>query len=376
MAPAFSLEVAGTEVEYGVTQFIESVEYESADGIADVMRVRAVNPDFLISDAKVFQPGNEMAVWMGYGTELEFVGRVIIAKQVPNFPQDGMPTIQIVGYTKDSFMMDNEPPKPKKEGGKGGRIFTDALYSDAVNDRASDYDFTPEIDDTEEQPHNFIQKPGISDYAFVKGLANLTGYVFWVDGDEDGVWTLHFIHPDTVPDLQDKKYTFVYNQADDSTLLTFQPEFLIKGAITDLKVISKDIRTGTVLESEITEESNAAPDVDASDPTGTVEDTLTTASDVKLFFNNYSFNVNTNRRFKTQAEVEAWAKQWFRRMRENFVLSRGRVIGVGSLRARQTHALDGVGKTFNGDYYFTKVKHICSKDQGYVVDFNARKVVP
>lgn len=377
MAPTFAVEVEGKELEYGVMQFCESVEYESADGMADVARIRAVNPDFLLSNAKVFQPGNEMAIWMGYGSELEYVGRVIIAKQVPNFPQSGMPTIQVVGYTKDSKMMDNEPKKPKKEGGKGGRVFKDATFAEAVADRANDYDLGPEIDDTADQPHNFIQRPGVSDYEFVQGLANLNGYVFWVEGLEDGTWVLYFKKPESLASLQDKKYTFKYNEGDNSTLLSFQPEFLIKGAITDMEVVVKDNRTGKVLKAEVKEESNKSPDIQAAgNPTGEVTDELTTASDVKLFFNDFSFNVNTNRRFKTQKEVEEWAKQWFRRMRENFILSRGRLIGVGNLRARQTHSLDGVGNTYNGDYYFTKVKHICSKTEGYVIDFAARKVVP
>lgn len=377
MAPTFAVEVEGKELEYGVMQFCESVEYESADGMADVARIRAVNPDFLLSNAKVFQPGNEMAIWMGYGSELEYVGRVIIAKQVPNFPQSGMPTIQVVGYTKDSKMMDNEPKKPKKEGGKGGRVFKDATFAEAVADRANDYDLGPEIDDTADQPHNFIQRPGVSDYEFVQGLANLNGYVFWVEGLEDGTWVLYFKKPESLASLQDKKYTFKYNEGDNSTLLSFQPEFLIKGAITDMEVVVKDNRTGKVLKAEVKEESNKSPDIQAAgNPTGEVTDELTTASDVKLFFNDFSFNVNTNRRFKTQKEVEEWAKQWFRRMRENFILSRGRLIGVGNLRARQTHSLDGVGNTYNGDYYFTKVKHMCSKTEGYVIDFAARKVVP
>jgi len=377
LAPTFAVEVEGKELEYGVMQFCESVEYESADGMADVARIRAVNPDFLLSNAKVFQPGNEMAIWMGYGSELEYVGRVIIAKQVPNFPQSGMPTIQVVGYTKDSKMMDNEPKKPKKEGGKGGRVFKDATFAEAVADRANDYDLGPEIDDTADQPHNFIQRPGVSDYEFVQGLANLNGYVFWVEGLEDGTWVLYFKKPESLASLQDKKYTFKYNEGDNSTLLSFQPEFLIKGAITDMEVVVKDNRTGKVLKAEVKEESNKSPDIQAAgNPTGEVTDELTTASDVKLFFNDFSFNVNTNRRFKTQKEVEEWAKQWFRRMRENFILSRGRLIGVGNLRARQTHSLDGVGNTYNGDYYFTKVKHMCSKTEGYVIDFAARKVVP
>jgi phage protein D len=390
MAPTFDILVEGQPLDSNVLEFIESIEYESADGIADVARIRAVNPDFILSNAKVFQPGNEITIWMGYGSEQEFIGRGIIRKQVPNFPQSGMPTIQAVAYTKDVIMMDNEPEKPKKKKGKGGRVFKDSKFSSAVENRASDYGFEQDIDDTPDEPSNFIQRPGQSDYEFVNGLANLNGYVFWVDGDDEGKWTLHFKNPDSLSKLQEKQYTFIYNQQDDSTLLTFQPEFLINGAYTEIEVIVKDARTGQLFTTTVKEENGASPDISAiGDPTGEIAspspidilrsgsvEGLTTASDVKLYFNDFSFNVNTDRRFKSQAEVEAWAKQWFRRMRENFILSRGRVIGVGNLRARQVHKLRGVGDLYSGDYYFTKVKHVCSKSQGYVIDFAARKVVP
>jgi phage protein D len=391
MSPTFAIEVEGEELNTGVTEFIESVEYESTDGMADALRIRAINPDFMLSNSKLFQPGNEVAVWMGYGNELEYIGRAILRKQTPNFPQNGMPTIRAVAFTKDVLMMDNEPEKPKKKKGKGGRVFKDSKFSSAVYDRAADYGFALDIDDTPDEPSNFIQRPGQSDYEFVNGLANLNGYVFWVDGDENGQWKLYFKMPGSLGVYQEKKYTFIYNQQDDSTLLSFQPEFLISGAITEMEVIVKDVRTGKLLKTKVKEENNASPDISAvGDITGDVFDDnvdtgldgagttegLTSASDVKLFFNDYSFSVNTNRRFKTQLEVDNWAKQWFRRMRENFVLSRGRLIGVGNIRARQTHKLDGVGDLYNGDYYFTKVKHVCSKSQGYIIDFAARKVVP
>lgn len=394
MAPTFDILVEGQEISSNIIECIESVEYESADGLADVIHIRAINPDFILSEAKVFQPGNEVAIWMGYGSEQEFIGRGVIRAQQPNFPQNGMPTIRVAAFTRDVQMMDNEPERPKKVPGKrrkkGGRVFKDSKHSDAVEAKATFYGFIPDIDITEGEPSNFIQRPGQSDYEFVNGLANINGYVFWVDGDENKEWTLHFKKPDSLPGLQEKQYTFRYNQQNDSTLLSFQTQFLINKSITEMDVVVKDRRTGKVLEVTVKEESEASPDLSAiGDPAGEVVtpspieilragtlEGLTSASDVKLFFNDYSFTVNTNRRFNTQAELEAWARQWFRRMRENFVLSEGRVIGVGNLRARQVHKLYGVGNLYNGEYYFTKVKHVCSKDHGYIVDFKARKMVP
>jgi len=46
LAPNYELRVEGLSLSAGVTQFIERVEYESADGVVDVMKVSVMNADF------------------------------------------------------------------------------------------------------------------------------------------------------------------------------------------------------------------------------------------------------------------------------------------------------------------------------------------
>ena len=377
LAPNFAIVVNGTELQFGITQFVERIEYESVDGVADAARLRCVNPDFLLSNAKVFQPGNEMDIWMGYGPSVQHIGRVVISRVRPSWPQNAMPSMSVVGYTRDVKMMDNSPPKSKKEGGKGGRTFKELKYSDAVAERAGDYDFTPDVDDTPEEPGFFIQKAGLSDYDFVRGLANLSGYYFWVDGDENGTWTLHFREPSGVDSDQDEQFTFKYNLGDLSSLLSFTPELLLQNSVTKIQAQVKHPETGKTLKAEFEEESQSSPDVEVQgDPDAELDADHTTASDVKLFLGDFSIEVVANRTFKTEAELIAWAEQWFRRQRENFVLSRGRTIGVESLRARQVHTIEGISSGLDGDYFFNKVKHIMDKNEGYLCDFHARKVVP
>lgn len=379
-APTFALVVNGTELKYGITQFVERVEYESCDGIADAARILCTNPDFMLSNAKVFQPGNEVDIYMGYRPSVKHIGRVIIKRVRPNWPQNAMPTMRIVGYTKDSKMMDNAPQKSKKESGKGGRQYKEQKYSEAVMQKAEDpiYGFSPDIDPSPEAPTTFIHKAGMTDYDFVRGLANLTGYYFWVDWDEgDGKWKLHFRDPATVDKLQDTKYNFKYNLGDLSSLLSFAPEILLQDSSTKIQAQVKNPENGRILKAEFEEESNKAPDTEVQgDPEAELNADHTTASDVKLFLGEFSIEVVANRTFKTEAELILWAQQWFRRQRENFVLAQGRTIGTETLRARQTHAIEGVSSGLDGDYFFNKVKHIVSKGDGYVCDFWARKVVP
>lgn len=419
-APNFSIRVSGAEIPLGVRQLVQVVEYESADGYADALKLTVLDPDFLppkklpsvgtlgalnasgmstrLVDNKIFQPGNEITVAFGWGSQLKHVGRAVIRKQRPNFPSDQIPTIEVIAYTKDVVMMDNAPQPPEESVSpgssqrisqsnrkKGQRNFVQKKFSDVVKERAEEYGFIWDGDVTKEKPADFTQKVGMTDYDMVNGLANITGYVFWVDGDADGKWTLHFKDPEKMDasDVQDKKYTFKYNDGDFSSLLTFEPEIATQGSVTELWATTLNPQTGEEIKVRIKEENDDAPEVLAEvsgDTLRLVDQALnaphTTGSDIKLYMNDFSFEQKANRRIDNEADLEAWARQWFRRQRENFIIARGTTIGTEHLMARQTHRIQGVGPTLTGDYYFSRVRHIMSAETGYMCEFTARKVVP
>jgi phage protein D len=376
--PIWNIEINGQDIGENIAKFVKHIEYESADGITDVARVRLANPDNLVTDSKTFQPGNEMTIYAGYAYSVEPLGTVKIIRQRPNYPQNAEPTVLAEGYTRDSDFMEHEPEKSKKKKGKGGRTFKSATYADIVRWRVQDYGMALDIDPTNDVIKSVIQKAGMNDYKFLKGIANIVGYVMWVDKVPalfgPPKWTFHFKHPAAL--AQNKKIDFKYNYYDDTNLLSFQPELLIKGTKTNIVVTVKDRETGAVLKAEINEKYENGPDLDASnDLAGEVVGEYTTSSDIVLAFGGFAFDVISNRRFTAKAEVKAWAEQWYRRMRDNFILSRGITIGDNTLSARQTHSIDGVGNAYNGDYYFSKVKHVLG-DNGYLCEFGARKVLP
>lgn len=417
-APNFSIRVSGAEIPLGVRQLVQRVEYESADGYADALKLTVWDPDFIppksvpsvgnlgalnaagastrLVDNKIFQPGNEITVAFGWGSQLKHVGRAIIRKQRPNFPADQMPSIEVIAYTKDVVMMDNSPQPPlenvepgaartRRQPKKGERAFINKRYSDVVKQRAETYGFNLDIDQTKDKPGTFNQKVGMNDYDLINGLANITGYVFWVDGDQEGNWTLHFKDPDrmSAADVQDRTYTFKYNQGDFSSLLTFEPEIATQGSVTELFAITINPKTGEEIKVRIKEENDDAPESLATVSGETlrmVDQAMngphTTGSDIKLFFGEYSFEQRANRRIDNEADLTVWARQWFRRQRENFIIARGATIGTEHLMARQTHVISGVGPTLSGSYYFSRVRHVMDHEQGYLCDFTCRKIVP
>ena len=377
--PKFEIDIADQEVGLGIQELVKSVEYESADGMADILRVILQNPTSrqkpqgILTDLKMFQPGNEISVRMGYGL-VEHIGRGVLIAQSPNFAQSGFPTIQLTAYSKDHEMMKNAPEEGKK------RIYQKpAEIGDILETVAGRYSFEVDAPEAFELGRTLTQKAGVSDFDFITGLANMAGAAFWVDADADGVWTLHWRLPDDksrLPDQQDKERTFTYG-VENATLFAFKPEFAIRESVTKLKVIVRNPQKGKTFIEEFEEDASEHPDVAAAgDPEEDVDAPVATGGSAKLFFGKFSFDIVPNKKFKTAAEVKKWAEQWFRRNRENFVTGRGKTIGIPDLRARQVHILEGIGTTYSGPYYFARVKHKMSDSEGYVCDFSARKVLP
>lgn len=371
LAPNYQILIGGSELSLDVTQYISQVEYESADGMADEARITVADPDFALSALKAFQAGNELDILMGYGTELEYIGRILTRRIRYHFPAAEFPTFVVSGYTADAKMMDNSPPEGKE------RVFADTKYSDIVERVARRYGFTPDVDPTPDLPPEDAtgkyQKAGVSDYQVVSACANITGFFFWVDYDLDTAWTLHFKDPANVLNaVVQPELHFRYNYGDLTTLFEFHPELLIQGAQTKIRVSFKDPKSGKRVLEEI-EESESSPDLSfAGNELETADDEVAAASTVKVFLQDFSFDLPA-KRFKTADETLRWVQQWYRRSKEGFITGNGLVVGVETLRSRQIHTLSGLTAQLDGRYYFSKVRHVMNTTEGYSCTFHARK---
>lgn len=391
LAPNYILEIEGHELRSDVTQFVTSVEYESADGIVDIAKVTALNPDFLLSASRVFAPGNEMNVYMGYGpAHVRFIGRVVLMTPRVMFPSDSMPILEVTGYSKDYLMREQRPvpndAAPQWLAGtkqtKQGPVHTDTSIREVIESKCLPYGFhydSDTIDDAPMPKGSIIQPAAMSDFELVRGLANITGFLFWVDYDHDKGWTLHFKDPAGDLGVQDSEYTFRYNQGDKTTLMSFEPEMVFADHYTALRVQTVDKRPGPrfgkIMETTLSEELGVKEDPAYTGALEELDEDLGSAETVRIFAGDFSFAMKTNVEFRTKEALEVYAAQWYRRMREQFIVGNGTVMGLESLRARQVHRLEGLGLPYDGRYYFSKVQHIMSKDSGYHCGFFARKVL-
>ncbi len=383
---------------------MQSIEYEITDGLAELAKIKLNNPTTrdepygVLTDLKIFQPGNEISIWMGYGGSLAPVGRVQIVRPKHRFTADSSPTLELVGYGYDHKMMDDAPDRQKDKraagedrpvvlGPRGGqskkkippkRVFPKGKLSEVLFAQADRYNMVTDFDEFD-FGRGIVQKPGMSDYDLCKGLSNLAGNAFWVDYDFDSEqWVMHSKDLSEAYQLQDRKYTFKYNSGDESSLLNFEPESVLRNQKTKIRVETRNPQTGkTIVEtfdvlSDGEEEEDIAGDENIE---AKIAGPLKNAALTKLFFGDFALTVVANKAFKTRKELRDWARIFFLEHRADFITGTGRLIGVENLRARQTHALQGIGVGLSGDYEFVKVRHHVSKESGYHTTFTARKVL-
>lgn len=374
MTPTFMIAIEGEKFGIDLSEMVVSMEYESADGIADESRVVIANPEYKLCASPLWQPGNTLDIWFGYGSELNFVGRTIIMKPNPKFVRAEMPTIEIKGYTKDRLMMDNKPDLIQK---KDIRNFQTDLISDAVERIASRAAYAFDTLDIDATPTKYcpVQKADITDYNFVRGLANTLGWVFWVDYNPIDKWSLHFKDPANLQ-VQERKYSFHHYANQDSTLLDFDPEMSLSGSATKMQIQSRDPDSGKLYVEEMNDELNSVDARYSKDPERALDQSYSTGGAViKFFFGDYAVEVVSDKTFKSAADMKIWAEAYWRRKREDFIVGRGTIIGIEDVMARQTHELVLPDKTLTGDYYFMRARHHFSTTDGYIIDFTARKVV-
>lgn len=381
-APQCGVTIEGVQLRDEVARLIQSVEYESADGIADVAKVKLTNPDGKLTDLKLFQVGNAMSIFGGYaGSQLEHIGRVRLAAPTFHFPKSGEPSIELVGYTRDHEMMDNSPDKDatrpnlrtKAQRDAAKRVYKTPMLSEVLKDKAATYGFRLDAPVDFKFQQSIVQKAGVSDYDLVKGLSNLAGFVFWVDGDQSGTWTMHCVPADKL--RQPTQLTLKYRMGDDSSLLGFRPQLALRDTRTRIKCVVRNEVKGETYEATFEDDASESPDVAVeADLEATLDKSYLSGGAVKLYFGEHSIDVITNKVFGSKMELRRWAEQWFRRNRENFIVGEVETVGLPTIMARQVHLVEGVSLGLDGRYYFTRVAHKFNRE-GYMLDITAHKMV-
>lgn len=390
MAPGFAIYVEDVLLREDITRDVASIEFEDTVDLASLLTIEVANPAHRYTDARLFGPGNEVEVHLGYGTALGFVGRAELIKHSPSFPRAQFPTLVLKGYDRSHRMMRQElelsgerSATPRKAKQESGRNWNGPL-GDVVRRLLNKYGIAAIVDEAvASEAVRFVQKKGTTDYEIVRALANVEECEFWVAYDpQRKLWIGNFrkIPRGTTP-RQDRTYVFRYGDGDRSTLLDFDPEFALPAAVSEVQawVWNPKAKEWILVKSEETKAGkspkfSAATAADPKAPPGGKAQALDSMSQIKIAANGHSVVVLT-RPFRDQADAAAYVKNWIERHKDSFVVARGTLPGVESLRAGQTHRFEGLGDRYSGDYYLSTVRHKWTPGEGFLTEVAARKVI-
>lgn len=453
LAPRFSLVVEGVELTSDVSRFVKELEFESAVDMADMLKVTFFNPGFGKTEGstgpdlvlfKALQPGNQVDLFLGYGDSMTFIGRTILSKHLPFYPSSGVPILTVIGYDKSHLMMnmegdiagggqtkvrfDKDQPFDKVRGfdstktgqppGESGKTYPNKEHHKIVVEKANDWGMMADVDDVKvkKQPkadEGIVQPRGCSDYKFLKMLANINDFEFWVDWDREfKMWVLHWKEPVRV---QRPQYTLVYNNGDRSSLLEFDTEYGLRDTISEVSVLAWDesrhtwvamgviesaegkdpiYRKGGGLEDRYDAPGGRDPKAqrEESEFTGVPFDdqraAAAAATDALILENLHSgkfrlaaagvaIDVVPDKPFETLDQCMQFAWTWFHKRRDSFIVGKGKTVGIETLTPRRVHRLAGLGPRLGGDYYFQSVSHrvVPGKSLAYTNEFVANKVI-
>jgi len=411
LAPFYILKVEGTKLSADITNFIRTVEFESAIDLVDLLKISITNPGFVFDFGgpdftahKVFQPGNEIDMWAGYGptAEANYLGRAIVNRHNSRYPENGIPILELTCYDAAKRMMGEsglitlaKKGKAKRAAKKKdpfGKKFIRKTHSEMVEDIADKYGFgadvypTPKVD-------TLFQKKDMKDYQFVKGLAAINSMEFWVDYDIKGKqWVLHWL-----PSAMTKRPTYVLDYGSNrSAIYHCEAEYGLSDQITDLQVMyfsptkhewQRIEETATKPGPDLTYRKTAtaattqsprrrkAGTVKAKREGEMVNEEIKNAEGLRLSAGGHAIDVIPNRRFRDGNDAIAFAKRWLQARRNHFIILKGECVGIETMMARQVHTVKGIGTRLSGDYYFTSVRHKLGGTSQYRCEFQAHKVI-
>jgi phage protein D len=413
LAPFYILKVEGTKLEVDITSFVKGVEFESAVDMLDLLKIDITNPGFVFdlggpdfTAHKVFQPGNQVDVWAGYGAESEanFLGRAIIDKHMPNYPENALPSLVINGYdaakrmTQEQTEITTGDRSKRKDPNKDqiGKKYPMMTHSQMVEDKAAKYGWAANVYPTT-KIDTLFQKKGMNDYNFVRGLAAINAFDFWVDYDVvKKNWTLNWLPRD-----YKQRPTYVLDYGTNSgAIFRCDAEYGLSDQITDLQVMyfSEENQQWQRVD-KIVKQPGADPRYRAGATPGTtqtprrqtrkgrkpvkvakrqrdlINEEITNVERLRLASGGHSIDVIPMRRFKDAADAVEFSKRWIQKRREHFIILKGETVGIETMRARQIHEIKGLGKRLSGKYYFTSVRHKLGGGAQYRCEFQAHKVL-
>ena len=295
--------------------------------------------EFTWSDDRLFAPGNEVEVWLGYVDQLKKVMLAEITSLEPSFQADAAPTLTVRGYDHRHRLLR----------GSRTRSFTKMKDSAIASQIATGAGLAAKVADSK-VTHEYVLQNNQSDLDFLQDRAARIGYDVFV---QDKV--LYF-----QPRQNAAKATVTLALGDD--LIDFQPRLTTVPQVGEVAVRGWDVAKKTVFIG------HARPGNESSMMGGTTSG----PSLANRAFGKASL-VRADLAVTTKADADQMAVGQFNAMALSHISGEAVCYGRTDLRAGIVVNIKGAGTAFSGLYFVNTVTHSVTEDAGYRTTFSVRR---
>lgn len=352
-APDFSIKLGGTELRHGASLDVLSVSVIETSDRADTFSIslRDRNPErgrfaggasLKWLDDSLLDEGTEVEIELGYvgDMRLMMVGR--INGMTPSFPESGLPTLAVRGFSLQHDLQRLRCRKP----------FKASTDSGIAKEIAQAMGLSAKVDETKAE-NPLVSANGASYAAILKQRAERLGYEVAVKQR-----TLYFQKPRYLAEPS-PKLTLEWGR----DLRSFSPRLTTHGLVTEVLVRGPQTSRG----------GDKTPIV-GSAKAGEEQVKLgsTAASEIAKAKFGETQEVYDDHNVASQEEANAMALAQLQAKSMGFITGRGSCVGDPRLEARTIIELKGLGQRFSGRYYVTSVTHTID-GSGYRSDFDVRR---
>jgi uncharacterized protein len=292
-----------------------------------------------LDDIERFAISSEIEIKMGYAGDLETLAVGEITGLDPSFARDRLPRLTVRGYDR----------RHRLQRGRKTRPFVQQKDSDIAAQIAEEAKLTAETTDSQ-VTHDYVLQDNKTDWDFLSERARSIKYEVRVEGKK-----LIFR-----PVANAESEALTLSLAED--LLNFQVRLSSVGQVTEVAVRGWDPK----------EKKAVVGQARTGDEDSTMGGQQSGSALAESAFGSAVEPVGS-RPVMSQAEADQMARALLNQRLLELVTGSGSCLGRTDLRSGKVIRIEGVGKSFSGQYYVTGATHSYSPQGGYRTNFSVRR---
>lgn len=343
--PAYEVVLGKKRLQENVVRDVIQVQYKDDIKEIDSFDITINNWDaekrvFKYTDQNMFDPGNELQLWMGYYERGKDQLQKMITGEItglrPTFPPSGQPTLSVNGVNRiHRFRTKQETHTYENK--------TDSQIAKEIGSRLN---MKMKTKPQDEKPYEHLFQENEYDIIFLMNRAYLIGYTLYMEEGDEAI--LHF-EPST--EAREVPFNFVYGKS----LVQFQPNLNTSNQVAEVTILGWNNRTKekikhTAKRKEIITKGNVRFE--------------------KAFKERRE--IRTNPPVESIDEARRVATQTLENIAKEMITGSGSSVGMPELRAGSVVMIEGLGELFSGRYFVTATTHTIN-DSGYLTQFECRK---